>query len=80
MRKRRVDQAYFELICEQVRQASELYIKLTECNETEAMKWISTPNEFLFNESPLSYFVLGEGQPIIDFLKSRLNLVADQCF
>ena len=64
----------------QVHDAIDLYIELTGASEEEAIDWLYKENEFLFGTTPFSHFALGDGQPILDFLRVRLNQLQGQGF
>jgi uncharacterized protein (DUF2384 family) len=56
----------------QYREALELATKLFK-DQAEASRWMDTPTDLCFGDSPKACIFTGEGKVLLDWLKVRLN-------
>jgi hypothetical protein len=53
--------------------ATDLIYELMENDEDQTIKWLTTPNTFLFGDSPLEVIMRDEGHAIISWLLELLG-------
>lgn len=53
--------------------ATDLVYELMKNNQKKTIEWLTTPNTFLFGDSPLEVIMRDEGEVIISWLLERLG-------
>jgi hypothetical protein len=62
-----------DLMLEQYEEAKELATELFGGIWEDAVMWMQLPNEAMFGSTPMSLIATGDGQTLIDWLKTRTN-------
>lgn len=64
----------------QYEEAKELATALFDGIWEDAVMWMQTPNEAMFGDSPMGMIAYGEGQILIDWLKTRSGKLPGSAF
>ena len=54
-------------------QVQDLAYEVFDGDTEKANDWLLEPNSYFFNNSPIEYILLGNGQAVLDSLRERLT-------